>query len=89
MIKLKKNAIIKNELEEFLYWDNKRYIKRNDEENILPIGISDKEFVNIITDLFFGKNWHAIAPMSHDQINEVILKDIIWKFIEKNKGVEV
>ncbi len=83
MIKLKKNAIIKNELEEFLYWDNKRYLKRNDQENILPIGISDKEFVNIITNLFLGKNWYVTVPMSRDQVNEVILKDIIWKFIKK------
>lgn len=83
MIKLKKNTIIKNELEEFLYLDNKRYLKRKDKENILPIGIPDKEFVNIVINLFLGKNWYVTVSMSHDQINEVILKDIIWKFIKK------
>lgn len=57
--------------------NKERYLSRADKENIFPIGISDKEFIEIITNIFLGKDWYVVAPLSHNQINEVILDNII------------
>lgn len=81
-MKIKKNTIIKSELNKFIEWDTKRYNNRQDKENIFPIGITDKEFVNIMTDLFLGSDWYTPNPLSQTQVNEEILKNIILKFVK-------
>ena len=73
---------IKANIKDFDIKNKERYLNRADKENIFPIGISDKEFIEIITNIFLGKDWCVVAPLSHNQINEVILDNII-AIIEK------
>lgn len=73
---------IKANIKDFDIKNKERYLNRVDEENIFPIGISDKEFIEAITNIFLGKDWCVVAPLSHNQINEVILDNIIT-IIEK------
>ena len=68
---------IKANIKDFDTKNKERYLSRADKENIFPIGISDKEFVDIITNIFLGKGWYVIAPLLHNQINEVILDNIL------------
>lgn len=79
-VKIKKNTIIRSELTKFIVWDYKRYKERIDKENIFPIGITDREFIKTISDLFLDSDWYTPNPFSHEQVNEEILKEIIWKF---------
>ena len=81
-MKIKKNTIIKSELNKFIEWDTKRYNNRQDKENIFPIGITDREFVNIMTDMFLGSDWYTPNPLAQTQVNEEILKNIILKFVK-------
>ena len=64
-------------IKDFDIKNKERYLNRADKENIFPIGISDKEFIEIITNIFFFIYWCVVAPLSHNQINEVILDNII------------
>lgn len=68
---------IKANIKDFDFKNKERYLNRTDKENIFPIGISDKEFIEAITNIFLGKDWYVAVPLSHNQINEVILDNII------------
>lgn len=81
-MRTKKNTVIQSQLNNFIEWDNKRYKERADKESIFPIGITDREFVEIVSDLFLGSDWYTPNPLSHEQVNEEILKNILWKFIK-------
>ena len=81
-MRTKKNTVIQSQLNKFIEWDNKRYKERVDKESIFPIGITDREFVEIVSDLFLGSDWYTPNPLSHEQVNEEILKNILWKFIK-------
>lgn len=83
-MKLKRNTLIEEEVQKYRERNKQRYAERNDDENMMPIGISDAEFVNIATNLFLGSEWYSTVPMSRYQINEEILETIISKFIKKN-----
>lgn len=83
-MKLKRNTLIEEEVQKYRERNKQRYAERNDDENMMPIGISDTEFVNIATNLFLGSEWYSTVPMSRYQINEEILETIISKFIKKN-----
>lgn len=83
-MKLKRNTLIEEEVQKYRERNKQRYVERNDDENMMPIGISDTEFVNIATNLFLGNERYSTVPMSREQINEEILETIISKFIKKN-----
>ena len=72
------------ELEIYDLWNKKRYTNREDKDNIFPIGIDDRKFVEIITNIFLGSDWYCVNPISHNQINEEILEEIIYKITGKN-----
>lgn len=79
-----KNPLNMNELEIYDLWNKKRYDKREDKDNIFPIGIDDEKFVEIIRDIFLGSDWYCVNPISHNQINEEILEEIIYKITGKS-----
>ena len=74
----------KKELEIYDEWNKKRYDNREDKDNICPIGISDREFVSIIKKLFLGSDWYVVMPLGHNQVNEEILEEIIYRFVGKS-----
>ena len=80
---MKKVSIKKRELKIYDEWNKDRYDNRKDKDNIFPIGISDRQFVDIITNIFLGSDWYTPNPISRDQINEEILEEIIFKFTSK------
>lgn len=78
-----RRLINKKELKLYDEWNKERYINREDKDNICPIGLSDSEFVAIIKNLFLGQDWYTSMPLGHDQINEEILEDILFKITRK------
>lgn len=80
---MKKHLISENELEIYDMWNKKRYEKRQDKENICPIGIDDRKFVEIMRDIFLGSDWFCTMPLGHNQINEEILEEILYKITGK------
>ena len=83
-MKLKRNTLIDEEVQKYRERNKQRYAERNDDENMCPIGLSDEQFVDIITNLFLGSKWYSAMPMNRHQINEEIIETIIAKFIKKN-----
>ena len=79
-----KDLIDKNELKIYNEWNEERYNNREDKNNIFPIGIDDRKFIEIITNLFLGSDWYCVNPLGHNQINEEILEEIIFKITGKN-----
>ena len=79
-----KNPLNMNELKNYDLWNKKRYDNREDKDNIFPIGIDDKKFVEIIRDIFLGSDWYVVMPLGHNQINEEILEEIIYKITGKS-----
>ena len=75
--------IDKKELKFYDEWNKERYNNRVDKDNIFPIGINDNTFIKIITNIFLGSNWYSPNPISHDQINEEILEEILFKITGK------
>ena len=71
------------ELEAYDKWNKERYNNRKDKENIFPIGINDREFVEIITNIFLGSNWYTPNSITHNQVNEEILEEILFKVTGK------
>lgn len=80
---MKKRLINKYELKIYDLWNKERYVNREDKDNIFPIGLSDIEFLAWIRNIFLGSDWYCVNPISHDQINEVILKEILFKITGK------
>lgn len=57
--------------------------KREDKDNILCTGITDREFVNFIIDYLLGEDWYTAVPLSHEQINQVALEEILENYSKK------
>ncbi len=77
------SRIDKKELREYDEWNKDRYDNRLDKDNICPIGITDREFVCIMKNLFLGGKWYTSLSLGHDQINEEILEEIICRITGK------
>ena len=77
------SKIDKQALKEYDSFNRKRYEARKDKENIYPIGITDKEFRNIIIELLLGKDWYTSDPLSPEQVNEEALEQIIYNITGK------
>lgn len=80
---MNKGSINKKELKLYDEWNKERYDNRADKGNIFPIGIDDRKFVEIIKNIFLGSDWYTPNPISHNQVNEEILEEIIYKFTRK------
>ena len=70
----------KNVLKKYDAWMKEKYAKRKDKDNIMPVGITDAEFRQWATQLILGEGWYIADPLGHNQCNEVILEEIIFKF---------
>ena len=79
-----KDILDKKELKIYDEWNKKRYDNREDKDNICPIGIDDRKFVDIIKKLFLGSDWYVVMPLGHNQVNEEILEEIIYRFTGKS-----
>ena len=77
------SIINKKELREYDEWNKNRYDNRQDKDNICPIGITDREFVCIMKNLFLGDKWYTSLSLGHNQINEEILEEIIYRVTGK------
>jgi hypothetical protein len=64
----------------FAEFINERYKTRECKNNWFPVGISDAEFVKFIIDYLLGRDWYVVDPLSHDQVNEVALKEILKNY---------
>ena len=78
-----KGLIDKKELKLYDEWNKERYYLRKDKDNICPIGLSDSEFIEIIKNIFLGRDWYTVMPLGHNQINEEILEGILFKITRK------
>ena len=59
---------------------NEKYRTREDKDNIYPVGVSDEDFRNFIIDYLLGRGWYVNDPLSHNQINEIALDEILKKY---------
>lgn len=75
----RKLTVAKKDIEEYDDWNRKRYDERTG-TNIFPIGISDREFADIIIKLLLGDDWYVSYPAGTEQINEEALEEIIYMF---------
>ena len=57
--------------------------KREDKDNIYCTGITDREFVNFIIDYLLGEDWYTADPLSHNQINQVALEEILENYSKR------
>ena len=57
--------------------------KREDKENLYCTGITDREFVNFIIDYLLGEDWYTVDPLSHNQINQVALEEILENYSKR------
>lgn len=56
---------------------NKLMNNYSDSNNIYPKGMSDEEFIKFIASYFLGENYYIADPISHNQANTIIAKEII------------
>ena len=70
---------ISKEIRKYDEWMNRKYTKREDKGNILPVGMTDAEFCEWARHILLGDDWYAVMPMGNDQINEEALEEIIFR----------
>ena len=70
---------ISEEIREFDEWLDRKYAEREDKGNILPVGITDAEFVEWAIRILLGDGWYTAAPVSQNQVNEIAMEDIIFR----------
>lgn len=68
---------ISKEIRKYDEWMDIKYAKREDKDNILPVGMTDAEFCKWARHILLGDDWYAVMPMDNDQINEEALEEII------------
>lgn len=56
---------------------------REDKDNIFPVGISDRVFVDFVIDYLLGEDWYVTDPLGREQINEIALTQILEKYSKK------
>ena len=57
--------------------------KREDKENLYCTGITYREFVIFIIDYLLGEDWYTVDPLSHNQINQVALEEILENYSKR------
>lgn len=70
---------ISKEIRKYDEWMDIKYAKREDKDNILPVGMTDAEFCEWVRHILLGDDWYAVMPMGNDQINEEALEEIIFR----------
>lgn len=73
----------KSAIKDFKTQMNLKYASRDDRDNIFGVGLTDSEFRNFIINIFLGKDWYVVDPISHDQVNEQALYQILDKVDKK------
>ena len=69
---------ISEEIREFDEWLDRKYATREDKGNVLPVGMTDSEFVEWAIRIILGDGWYTAAPVSQNQVNEIAMEDIIF-----------
>ena len=54
-----------------------------EDENIYCKGITDSEFRKLIIMYLLGNDWYIADPIAQDQVNEVALNEILYKYLNK------
>lgn len=67
----------------FIDYIKEKNEKREDKDNIFPVGISDAEFRAFIIDYLLGENWYVVDPLGRDQINELAMYEILEKYSKR------
>ena len=75
--------INKDALKEYDSYMNEKYKNRKDKDNIFGVGLTNEEFIEQIKNIFLGKDWYVVDPLSTQQINEEILEEIIYRLTGK------
>lgn len=70
---------ISQEIREFDEWLERKYANREDKDSILPVGITDGEFVEWAIRILLGDGWYTASPVNQNQVNEIAMEDIIFK----------
>ena len=70
---------ISQEIREYDEWLDRKYAEREDKGNILPVGMTDSEFVEWAIRILLGDDWYTDAPVSQNQVNEIAMEDIIFQ----------
>ena len=70
---------ISEEIREFDEWLDRKYSERKDKGNILPVGMTDAEFVEWAIRILLGDGWYTEAPVNQNQVNEIAMEDIIFR----------
>lgn len=70
---------ISKEIRKYDEWMDRKYVKREDKDNILPVGMTDAEFCEWARHILLGDDWYVVMPMGNDQINEEALEEIIFQ----------
>lgn len=73
---------ISEEIREFDEWLGRKYAEREDKDDILPVGMTDAEFVEWAIRILLGDGWRTDAPVSQDQVNEIAMENIIFKLTQ-------
>ena len=70
---------ISEEIREFDEWLGRKYAERKDKDDILPVGMTDAEFVEWAIRILLGDDWYTDAPVSQNQVNEIAMENIIFR----------
>ena len=70
---------ISKEIREYDEWLNTKYSKREDKDNIFPVGITDSEFREWVINILLGSDWCVTSPLQINQINEIAMEAIIFQ----------
>ena len=62
---------------------HKKYQNREDKDNIYGVGIDDTTMISCLIDYLLGEDWMVTDPISHNQINEIALYEILNKYSPK------
>ena len=76
--KEKQREKVSEEIREFDEWLERKYSNREDKDNLLPVGITDGEFVEWAIRILLGDGWYT-GPIGKNQVNEIALEEIILK----------
>lgn len=62
---------------------HKKYQNREDKDNIYGVGIDDTTMISYLIDYLLGEDWMVTDPISHNQINEIALYEILNRYSPK------
>ena len=70
---------ISEEIREFDEWLERKYANRENKGSLLPVGMTDAEFVEWAIRILLGDGWYTAAPVSQNQVNEIAMADIVFR----------